>query len=141
MARCASVREVEKPSAPASIASCTMRAIAAMSSAVAASLRAPRSPIAYPRTAPWATWVPKSTASCCFSMASRYSGKLSQPQVMPSVSAVPGMSSTPSISSMSHCSRPGCTGAKPTPQFPLTTVVTPCMLDGSSRPSQLTWPS
>ena len=60
---------------------------------------------------------------------------------MPSVSAVPGMSSTPSINAMSHCSLPGFTGANPTPQLPLTTVVTPCMLDGSSNPSQLTWPS
>ena len=35
----------------------------------------------------------------------------------------------------------GRTGAKPTPQLPVTTVVTPCPLDGSSRLSQLTWPS
>ena len=40
---------------------------------------------------------------------------------MPSVSAVPGMSSTPSISSISHFSVPGRTGAKPTPQLPVTT--------------------
>ena len=46
MARCPSVRDVENPSAPASMASWTMRAIAAMSSSVASSLRAPRSPIA-----------------------------------------------------------------------------------------------
>lgn len=71
-------------------------------------------------------------------MASRYWGKLSHSQVMPSASALPGMSSTPSISSMSHCSRPGRTGAKPTPQLPLTTVVTPCRLDGANVSSQLT---
>jgi hypothetical protein len=40
------VRDVEKPSAPASIASVTSRPIAVMSSGVAGSLRAPRSPIA-----------------------------------------------------------------------------------------------
>ena len=45
MARWASVRLVEKPSAPASMPSFTMAAIASMSSAVAGSLRAPRSPI------------------------------------------------------------------------------------------------
>ena len=51
---------------------------------------------------------------------------------MPSASAVPGMSSTPSISWISHCSLPGRTGAKPTPQLPITTVVTPCQHDGLS---------
>ena len=136
-----SVREVEKPSAPASIASCTIRAIASMSSGVAGSLRAPRSPIAYVRTEPWATCTPKSIASSRRPTASRYSGKDSQPQVMPSVRAVPGMSSTPSISSMSSASPPGRTGAKPTPQLPDTMVVTPCRLDGSSSGSQVTWPS
>ena len=45
MARCAIVRDVEKPSAPASMPSRTMAAMAAMSSGVAGSLRAPRSPI------------------------------------------------------------------------------------------------
>ena len=39
------VRDVEKPSAPASTASATSRAIAAMSSAVASSFSRPRSPI------------------------------------------------------------------------------------------------
>jgi hypothetical protein len=45
MARWAIVREVETPSAPASMPSRTMRAICSMSSGVAGSLRAPRSPI------------------------------------------------------------------------------------------------
>ena len=40
--------------------------------------------------------------SGCRSTASRYSGKLVHSHVMPSVMAEPGMSSTPSISSMSH---------------------------------------
>ena len=43
--RCSMVREVEKPSAPAATPSRTMAAMAAMSSSLAASLRAPRSPI------------------------------------------------------------------------------------------------
>ena len=64
------------------------------------------------------------------SSASRYSAKLSHCQSMPSCSAVPGMSSTPSMSSMRKPSLPGRTGAKPTPQLPITTVVTPCQLDG-----------
>ena len=42
---CMMVREVEKPSAPASMPSRTIAAICSMSSGVAGSLRAPRSPI------------------------------------------------------------------------------------------------
>ncbi len=45
MARCPIVREVENPRAPARSASRTMARMAPMSSAVAASLRAPRSPM------------------------------------------------------------------------------------------------
>ena len=41
------------------------------------------------------------------------------------------MSSTPSISSIRRCAILDLgTGAKPTPQLPITTVVTPCQLDG-----------
>ena len=60
---------------------------------------------------------------------------------MPSASAVPGMSSTPSMSWMSHSSAPGRTGANPTPQLPMTTVVTPCQHDGVSSGSHVTCPS
>ncbi len=45
MAMCAIVRDVDTPSAPAAIASRTIPAMAAMSSAVAGSFFAPRSPI------------------------------------------------------------------------------------------------
>ena len=54
------------------------------------------------------------------------------PTAMPSDSAAPGMSSTPSIRPMSQSWRSGGTGAKPTPQLPITTVVTPCQHDGVS---------
>jgi hypothetical protein len=60
---------------------------------------------------------------------------------MPAVSALPGMSSTPSISSINHSCRSGAAGANPTPQLPITTVVTPCQLDGVSHGSQLAWAS
>ncbi len=60
---------------------------------------------------------------------------------MPSDSALPGMSSTPSMSWMSQSSLPGRTGANPTPQLPITTVVTPCQEEGVTSGSQLTWPS
>jgi hypothetical protein len=52
-------------------------------------------------------------------------GNVSQSQVSPSDVTAPGISSTPSISSISACRSPGRHGAKPMPQLPMTTVVTP----------------
>ena len=75
------------------------------------------------------------------SSASRYSGNVSQSQVRPSASAVPGMSSTPSSRPMSQSWRSGRAGAKPTPQLPMAIVVTPCSDDGASIGSHVTWPS
>ena len=112
-----------------------------MSASVAGSFFAPRSPMTNARTAPCGTCVPTSMRSGWRSMASRYSGKVSQPHWMPSDSAAPGMSSTPSIRPMSHSCRSGATGAKPTPQLPMTTVVTPCQHDGVSSGSHVIWPS
>ena len=60
---------------------------------------------------------------------------------MPSSSTAPGMSSTPSMREMSRSWASGRTGAKPTPQLPMTAVVTPCQLLGVSRESQVAWPS
>ena len=51
------------------------------------------------------------------------------------------MSSTPSISSISRSWSAGRTGANPTPQLPITAVVTPCQLDGASWVSHVAWPS
>ena len=68
-------------------------------------------------------------------------GRSPTPTGCPSDSAAPGMSSTPSISPISHSCLSGCTGAKPTPQLPMTTVVTPCQHDGVSIGSQVIWPS
>ena len=75
------------------------------------------------------------------SIASRYSPNVSHPHWTPSCSAVPGMSSTDSIRATSSSSVPGRTGAKPTPQLPITTVVTPCHDDGVTCLSQHTCPS
>ena len=36
---------------------------------------------------------------------------------------------------------PGLTGAKPTPQLPITAVVTPCMAEGARWLSHTAWPS
>ena len=73
--------------------------------------------------------------------ASRYSANVCHSHDRPSCSAAPGMSSTPSISSMSRSWSAGRTGAKPTPQLPITTVVTPCHDDGASCVSHVAWPS
>ena len=51
------------------------------------------------------------------------------------------MSSTPSISLISRSSLPGRSGAKPTPQLPITTVVTPWWMLGLKVASQVAWPS
>ncbi len=75
------------------------------------------------------------------SSSSRYWGNVSQFHDMPSTSAVPGMSSTPSMSWMSQSRLDGSAGAKPTPQLPMTTVVTPCQLDGVISGSHVAWPS
>ena len=127
--------------APASTASRTWVAISAMSSALASSSVAPRSPITYMRSAAWGMYTARSIENTRRSSASRYSGKVSHSHWMPSWSAVPGMSSTPSIISMSIASCPGRTGAKPTPQLPTTTVVTPCDAEGSRTGSQVACPS
>lgn len=65
-----------------------------------------------------------------------YSPKLCQPQEIPSDSAEPGMSSTPSINSIKRWCSASRTGAKPTPQLPITQVVTPCRDDGARSGSQ-----
>ncbi len=51
------------------------------------------------------------------------------------------MSSTPSISRISLSWSSGRQGAKPTPQLPMTAVVTPCQAEGVRWWSQVTWPS
>ena len=90
------------------------------------------------RSGPCAIWVPTSRHARPRSTASRYSGKLVHSQVMPSAMAEPGMSSTPSMRSMSQPWRSGAAGAKPTPQLPMTTVVTPCQELGVTHGSQET---
>ena len=45
------------------------------------------------------------------------------------------------MSEMSRGCASGRTGAKPTPQLPMTAVVTPCQLDGVIRSSHVACPS
>ena len=66
--------------------------------------------------------------------ASRYCGKVSQSQVMPAFSTSNGIASTFTRSRIAISRAAGRQGAMPTPQLPITTVVTPCQLDGVSRP-------
>ena len=54
------------------------------------------------------------------------------------VLVVPGMSSTPAMSSIRRRSASGGQGASPTPQLPITMVVTPWLKEGSSLSFQLT---
>jgi hypothetical protein len=89
----------------------------------------------------WETRAATSSTRGMRSTSSRYSGKLSQFQLIPSARAVPGMSSTPSMSWMSQARSSTRTGAKPTPQLPMTMVVTPCQPEGDTSGSQVTWPS
>ena len=139
--RWTSDRPVEKPTAPASSASRSRPRISAMSASVATSPAIPRAPITKTRSASCGTWAAKSMLCGSASMASIYSGKLVHPQRSPSASAEPGMSSTPSISAMSASRSAGRQGAKPTPQLPITAVVTPCSDEGIMSGSQEICPS
>ena len=140
-----SVRPVENPAAPAASASRSSRCIAAMSAAVAASCACARSPITAMRSGSCGTCARKSRVCGIRSSASRYSGKDCQSKRTPSTRATPGMSSTPSINeispSMARFRSPGASGAKPTPQLPNSSVVTPCCTLGLKVSSQLAWPS
>ena len=79
-----SVREVEKPSAPARIASAVSARICATSSGVASSSRAARSPITKTRSAPCGSWAPRSMSRGRASSASRYWPNDSHDQFRPS---------------------------------------------------------
>ena len=52
-----------------------------------------------------------------------------------------GMSSTPAITSTSTSWSSARHGANPTPQLPITAVVTPWAEDGVIRSDQMAWPS
>ena len=136
-----SEREVVKPSAPAESPSSTSAAMAAMSAAVAGSRSTPRRPITKTRSGACGTWVAKSMSQRRWASASRYSGKLCQFHGTPWRITSSGMSSTPSMTLISVSRSCGRQGAKPTPQLPISTVVTPCPDDGEKRSSQVTCPS
>ena len=134
-----SVRDVVKPSAPAATASAASAPIASISSArgrLAVGAALAHHVQAQRAVGHLGGEVDVVRAARRARRGTRGSSATSHAR--PSCSAAPGMSSTPSISSMSRSWSSGRTGAKPTPQLPMTTVVTPCHDDGSSgRP---TWP-
>ena len=68
--------------------------------------------------------------------ASMNCGKVSQSQVMPLFSTSKGMPSTLTRSFMAISRVSGLHGAMPTPQLPITTLVTPCQEEGVTAPSQ-----
>ena len=70
-----------------------------------------------------------------------YSGKLTQSQVVPCASASKGMPSTLTKSHAAISRTSGLHGAIPTPQLPITTVVTPCQEAEESGWSQQIWAS
>ena len=76
-------------------------------------------------------------SDCRCSRASRYCGNVSQFQGTPAAITTSGMSSTPSISVMRAWRCSSRAGAKPTPQLPITTLVTPWPDEGASRFSQV----
>ena len=135
------LREVEKPNAPACIASRAISRICAMSPWLAFSSAMARSPMTNTRTAACGSSAQTSMSRGRRSSASRYSPKVSHCQSRPSCITAPGMSSTPSISSISCSRSAGLQGAKPTPQLPITAVVTPCQAEGARWLSHTAWAS
>ena len=80
----APLRLIENPNAPAAIASLTIFPISLISSSEALSCVIPLSPMTKALTAPCGVCVPTSIAKGFFSKVSKYSGKVSHSQLIPS---------------------------------------------------------
>ena len=72
---------------------------------------------------------------------SRNCGKVSQSQGIPSFIVSKGIASTRVMDCMARSRAPSATGAKPNPQLPRTTDVTPCQPDIVQWGSQKIWAS
>ena len=114
------------------------RASSSTSSAVAGRSSAPTTKR---RSGVWPMKAPTFRRFGRSSIARRYSGNDSKHQSMPASSDSSAMPSTfSSVRAMtSRCS--GRVGATPNPQLPMTTLVTPCQLDGVRSPSHRIWAS
>ena len=69
----------------------------------------------------------------------RYSLKLTQSHGMPAFMVASGTASLRVSDSMARSRSSGLQGAKPKPQLPMTTVVTPCQPDMVHHGSQNNW--
>ena len=74
-------------------------------------------------------------------MRSMYWGKVSQSQAMDTCIGSIGMASLRDRASMARSVSLGWTGAKPKPQLPMVTEVTPCQLEMVRYGSQCSWAS
>ncbi len=70
---------------------------------------------------------------------SRNSGKVSQSQGIPACMVFNGTASLRDRLSMARSRWSGWQGAKPKPQLPITTLVTPCQPDMVHQGSQKSW--
>ena len=129
--------EDAKPAAPVWSASRTMACILRSSSGVGCFLLEASSPITALRIVECPASTPTFAYGCARSSASRYCGKVSKFQRVPSSSAWRSMPSTTDrfFSTVSR-SRAG-QGAMPKPQLPRIAVVTPSAGDGESVGSQV----
>ena len=132
MARWPIVRDVEKPSAPASIASLHDRAPSPRCRrAWRARCRRRAPPSRSARTAPCGTCAPTSMPNVGGVERVEVLGEgLPAPVDALGAARCRGCPRRPPSAPISHSSSPGRTGANPTPQLPMTTVVTPCQHDG-----------
>ena len=137
-----SVREVVKPSAPASIASRAMRPISAMSSGVAVSRsRAALAHHVQPQRA--VRHLGGEVDVVRLALDARRGTRRSSPTPTTGLRAARrrGCPRRPPSARSSRWWSAGRTARSPTPQLPITTVVTPCHDDGASGVSQVAWPS
>ena len=135
-----SLRDVEKPMAPAWRDSASWRFMTRRSSSVDSCSKA-RSPMAQVRRAECPTLAAKLMPLGRRSTASRYCGKVSKLQSIPAARAAGSMSSARSRFRTTSARSSGRTGASVNPQFPITAVVTPCQHELLPVASQNTWAS
>ena len=136
-------RWIEKPHNPASIPSSRTRCISLRSASVAGRLFAASRPITYVISDAVGMYWMQFTPFGAPSSESRYSGIVSQSQCgsMPLTIDSYGIASVRVIVSIERSRKSGRTGAKPKPQLPSTTEVTPCQPEIVHHGSQRIWAS
>ena len=123
-------RCADQPPAPASIASCSRRRISACSASVGITPALARShPSTHTSSGPTGTNGRRLTESGCDATRSRNSGYVTQFHGSPAFIESYGIASTRVIDRIDRSRSSGRPGAKPKPQLPMTTDVTPCQPD------------